>query len=160
MRAPPLLRLLSLHIRGGSRTVDWPMVGLEAEGPPRGVPVIDGERCTGCGACMGTCPAKCLTVDVDEEASVPVVDAGQCVRCGLCVMACEEEAVSLTGPSDLAAYDRADLVLDGDPPGERGMGRPSSSLYRRAVDDRGRPMVRPPDLLEDRSRSLEAGKKV
>ena len=99
MRAPPLLRLFPIHLRGGSRTVDWPMEVMEVEGPPMGVPVVDAERCTRCARCIEACPASCLSLDDGDDPGAPVVDAGNCVRCGACVAACGEGAVAMSGPS-------------------------------------------------------------
>ncbi len=53
--------------------------------------VIDQETCTGCGACIETCPVESLTM-VDDKAQV---DEETCVDCGACLEACPVEAISL-----------------------------------------------------------------
>lgn len=50
------------------------------------VPMID---CNGCGACVASCPKKCLTLREDERGFLkPVVDPDLCTSCGLCEKIC------------------------------------------------------------------------
>ena len=53
--------------------------------------VINKDTCTGCGACVDTCPVEAISM-VDGKADV---DAGACVDCGACVDECPVEAISL-----------------------------------------------------------------
>jgi Fe-S-cluster-containing hydrogenase component 2 len=53
--------------------------------------IINKETCTGCGACIETCPVEALEM-VDEKA---VCDAEKCVDCGVCIEACPVESISL-----------------------------------------------------------------
>ncbi|MBS3782949.1 MAG: 4Fe-4S binding protein, partial [Anaerolineae bacterium] len=50
---------------------------------------IDVERCTGCGACVKTCPVGAITL-TDGKAHV---DEKTCTGCGACLSVCPEEAV-------------------------------------------------------------------
>jgi formate hydrogenlyase subunit 6/NADH:ubiquinone oxidoreductase subunit I len=147
------LRLLALAMRREVSTVDWPMEHLVAEGPVCGVPVIDRAACTSCGECVGACPSACL--HMPEEGGVPRVDAGPCARCGMCVTVCGEEAVSLSGPQELATYTREGLVMDGSPPEEVELEQAPSRLYRLATTARPEDPVQPGDLLDRRCRSLK-----
>jgi len=52
---------------------------------------IDKEKCTGCGACVETCPVEALKL-VDDKATV---DPDTCIDCGSCVDECPVEAISL-----------------------------------------------------------------
>ena len=52
---------------------------------------IDKEKCTGCGACVETCPVEALKL-VDDKATV---DSDTCIDCGSCVDECPVEAISL-----------------------------------------------------------------
>lgn len=51
--------------------------------------IDDKKNCSGCGACAGICPKKCLTMQADEEGFLyPQADASLCIECGLCLRAC------------------------------------------------------------------------
>ena len=52
--------------------------------------VVDRETCTGCEACVSTCPTEAIEM-VDDKARV--TDA--CVDCGQCVDACPVEAIEM-----------------------------------------------------------------
>ncbi len=54
-------------------------------------PVIDGDRCQGCDACIRLCPQDVFTLaDGRYE-----IDAARCSGCGLCVDVCEAAAITL-----------------------------------------------------------------
>ena len=152
MKAPPPLHLLTLHLAHGTSTVDWPRERLLREGPPRGVPVLDGPLCTACGACAVACPAGCI--QMPEDPPVPVVDEGPCVRCGLCVTVCKVGAVTLSGTEGAAAIARNDLVMDGSPPAEVSVGPPPGRLYRLAIAPGNAAEITPDGLLQRRVRDL------
>ncbi len=149
---PTTLRLVALALGRDLSTVAWPEDRLVREGPDRGVPAIEAASCTACGDCVAACPSGCLTLEEGMES--PLVDAGTCVRCGRCVEACGEEAVSLTGPADLASYSRGDLVLDGIALIQVDMGPAPSRLYRTSVGPGSGRRLEPGELLELRSREL------
>ena len=47
------------------------------------------EYCTGCTACASVCPAKCISMEADENGFLhPAVEAEKCVSCGLCEKTC------------------------------------------------------------------------
>jgi len=48
------------------------------------------ERCTGCGACVGACPAKAIHIAGGHA----VVDETSCRLCEACISACPETALS------------------------------------------------------------------
>jgi NAD-dependent dihydropyrimidine dehydrogenase PreA subunit len=50
---------------------------------------IDGEKCTGCGACEDVCPVEAVRVS-DGMARI---DQGRCNECEACVEACPNEAI-------------------------------------------------------------------
>lgn len=42
------------------------------------------NKCTGCYACVATCPQKCISMQENEYGELhPVVDVLECVQCGL-----------------------------------------------------------------------------
>lgn len=82
-----------------------------------GLPVIDKELCTGCGACANTCPQHLIALQT-FEAPVQVTcsshDKGPaakklcqnaCIGCGLCMRNCSHEAIKID--NFLAVVDQA-----------------------------------------------------
>ncbi len=53
--------------------------------------VVDKDTCTGCEACVGSCPVEAIAIK-DGAASI---DEGTCIDCGACVGECPVEAISL-----------------------------------------------------------------
>lgn len=51
---------------------------------------VDQGTCTGCGACVDTCPVEAISMADDKAA----IDAGACTDCGACVGECPVEAIS------------------------------------------------------------------
>ncbi|MFZ4397729.1 MAG: FAD-binding protein [Kiritimatiellia bacterium] len=51
---------------------------------------IDAKACTGCGACVNTCPFGALKLD----GGVAVVDMDRCTLCGACVDSCPVSAIA------------------------------------------------------------------
>lgn len=55
-------------------------------------PVVDHEKCTGCGECVDICPDE--VYELQNEKSVPV-HAEDCTGCESCVEVCEQEAIRI-----------------------------------------------------------------
>jgi NADH-quinone oxidoreductase subunit F len=55
--------------------------------------VIDGEKCTGCGACLRACPYGAIT-GVKKEPHV--IDLPACKKCGICSDGCKFEAITIS----------------------------------------------------------------
>lgn len=53
--------------------------------------VVDKEKCTGCEACVDTCPVDSISMDGGKA----VVDADTCIDCGQCVDECPVEAIEM-----------------------------------------------------------------
>ncbi len=49
--------------------------------------VVDRGLCTGCGACVGTCPASALEMDYSLDEPEPC-QTGECTSCGICSRVC------------------------------------------------------------------------
>ena len=51
--------------------------------------IVDGERCSGCGACVASCPAGAIHLARD----VATIEQALCRGCGACVEACSDGAI-------------------------------------------------------------------
>lgn len=51
--------------------------------------------CSGCGACVPTCPEHAISlVDISDQGIRPVVDSANCSKCGECIKVCPGIAIS------------------------------------------------------------------
>jgi ferredoxin len=55
--------------------------------------VIDQDKCTGCGLCVGACAAS--AIELEDKKARMVKDFPACISCGDCVAICPEEAIEL-----------------------------------------------------------------
>ena len=65
----------------------------------RGVPIIDKERCKGCGLCIANCPKNILTKteDVNGQGAYYTIctDESLCIACGACAIMCPDAAIEV-----------------------------------------------------------------
>lgn len=53
------------------------------------IEITDKSKCTGCNACVSTCPKHCIQMRSDREGFwYPVVKKKNCINCGLCERTC------------------------------------------------------------------------
>ncbi len=51
--------------------------------------ICPAERCTGCLACLNSCPTDAISVRADRNGSIaPHIDNEKCINCGLCARVC------------------------------------------------------------------------
>ncbi len=66
---------------------------------PKGMVVIDKERCKGCGLCIEACPAHILSLsDEINHSGYNVVQVDQpegCIGCAFCAFACPDIAIEV-----------------------------------------------------------------
>ena len=91
-------------------TSGYPKAPLDLPAAARGLPELDVTRCDGSAACVAVCPTMAIVL----TDSVWSLDAGSCIFCGACARACPREAIRLGPLVELAAFDRADLVIERD----------------------------------------------
>lgn len=107
---------------GHTTTVNYPKQKLEMAPRFRGlhrlVPAQDREKCVACYLCPTVCPAKCITVESEENEKgekyprVYEIDLLRCIFCGYCVEACPVEAIEMTSAYELANFKRDDFMFD------------------------------------------------
>ena len=65
-------------------------------------PVIDMEKCTGCGLCDSICPADTIYMATSKEGDTPYLKyPEECWHCGSCRQDCPEEAIEIEFPPDM-----------------------------------------------------------
>ena len=55
-------------------------------------PVIQPDKCTGCGKCAKRCPARAIEQTTSGSYRIAL---GACADCGCCLKVCEDDAISL-----------------------------------------------------------------
>ncbi len=55
-------------------------------------PVVDKEKCTGCGACASSCPQGVLEI---KEGKAEVVNPDACIGCRVCESTCPVGAIKV-----------------------------------------------------------------
>jgi len=72
-------------------------------------------RCVACYMCATACPAICITIEAGEYSDKGVeksptrfeIDMLRCIFCGFCVDACPEDAIEMTGNSEICMTSRS-----------------------------------------------------
>ena len=92
--------------------------------PVTGLPVVDEEKCTACGACVKACPKKIIElrpkgprgmkvfvscVNKDKGPVARKVCANACIGCNICAKTCTHEAITVEG--NLAYIDASKCKL-------------------------------------------------
>lgn len=56
-------------------------------------PIVDEEKCVGCGECVEICPVD--VYEIQDEKAVPV-NAEECIGCESCMEVCEQDAITVS----------------------------------------------------------------
>ena len=53
------------------------------------IDIIDKKECTGCGACLNSCPKQAISMQVDSKGFLyPKVEKTRCIECKICINKC------------------------------------------------------------------------
>lgn len=76
------------------------------------LPLVDVQRCTGCGWCVGSCHLHLLSLETERGVKRSVLhNAGDCTGCRRCEVRCPFGAITMCGRSEVGR------VLPGPPVG-------------------------------------------
>jgi formate hydrogenlyase subunit 6/NADH:ubiquinone oxidoreductase subunit I len=78
-----------------------------------GIPIIDKEKCTGCGLCTIDCPTKALTISQNGESDTYQILFRQetCNACGVCKKSCPENCLRLEQRHEPSKTDKKAKVI-------------------------------------------------
>ncbi len=66
--------------------------------------MLDKEKCTGCTACVNTCPTSAISMIEDEEGfAYPQINQETCIKCNKCIRVCQVEKTN-TSVTELTVY--------------------------------------------------------
>ena len=75
------------------------MIRVRGELMPKGVVIIDKERCKGCGLCISACPHQVLAFSGELNRSgydvVHMEQEQDCVGCAFCAQNCPDVAIEV-----------------------------------------------------------------
>lgn len=96
-------------LKAGRVTLPYPFKPCEPNAGFRGRPVLDGEKCLGCGACANVCPPRTIEVKDGQEKRKILFKLESCTYCGRCQDVCPAGAARLTLDFETATDSIADL---------------------------------------------------
>lgn len=80
-------------------------------------PVIDKEKCIGCGLCVEICPCEVFDIDHAPKTVPVVLYPRECWHCNACVLDCRAHAIELRLPlTHMLLYVDADTLKPKDLP--------------------------------------------
>jgi membrane-bound hydrogenase subunit mbhJ len=78
----------------------------------RGVPEVNSEKCTGCGACVEVCPAKAIEItDKGDERTVRF-NHTKCIFCATCEEVCPEAAIEMAARYNTATENKDEAISE------------------------------------------------
>ena len=75
---------------------------MTARRPAARLPVVDPDRCTGCGRCVAVCDPRVLSLETqpDWRKSAVLHARDDCTGCSLCALHCPFDAITMRRPAD------------------------------------------------------------
>lgn len=119
MKVGVMLKEVLPHLFKTPNTILYPFQRVPVPDNFRGKPVLDTEKCRGCGkcACEAICPAEaCKKINIGDEIDRLAFWYDRCIFCGECAERCPFKAVTMTQEFELAAYDVPSLYKHPDMP--------------------------------------------
>lgn len=125
---------MAVLLGGGPKACDYGCVGFGScvtvcqfdalHMDDNGLPVVDREKCTGCGACVRECPRSLFTLEADDTIiylACSSHDKGKvvknvcsvgCIGCGICVKVTESDAIEMNDSLPAIDYTKSpNLIL-------------------------------------------------
>ncbi|MFN4133657.1 MAG: 4Fe-4S binding protein [Candidatus Hadarchaeales archaeon] len=99
-----------------AEAVALPKGEFSAPGGFRGLPKVNEEKCTGCGACVISCPALAIEMKDDGGRRKITYFYERCISCGRCEEVCPEEAVKLEQKRHPASRKKEEMKDEADEP--------------------------------------------
>ncbi|GAC92150.1 formate hydrogenlyase complex iron-sulfur subunit [Anoxybacillus flavithermus NBRC 109594] len=80
----------------------------------RGKPMFVSNECTGCRACITSCPAKAITLEQNDDSSTISLSLSyaNCIFCGICAEVCETNTIQITNEYRLATKNKTELTVN------------------------------------------------
>jgi hydrogenase-4 component H len=98
-------------LQAGQVTLPYPFQPHPVEDTFRGRPVLEPQKCMGCGACANACPSRLITLtDADGMRSLHF-ELGRCTYCGNCSDACPQDALAMSTQFEISTANPNDLTI-------------------------------------------------
>lgn len=105
------LKEVKFCLKAGRVTLPYPFVKINPKEGFRGRPVLDGDKCLGCGACAQVCPPRTIFVIDDQDTRTIQIDYCRCTYCARCEEVCPAGSIKLNSEFELATTDKNDMKL-------------------------------------------------
>ncbi|MDP4126962.1 MAG: 4Fe-4S binding protein [Bacillota bacterium] len=103
-----MLNILRKIWKTGTVTKKFPVDDAPARF--RGKPVISSKECTGCQACVNSCPTNAVGFSQNGEMIDLSLSYSHCILCGVCAEVCETHTIQTTNEYRLATKNKNDLI--------------------------------------------------